>query len=65
MTFLTLSGRRRWLACLAATGASLLVAHAAHAAQPVVEIIAFAHPPVQSALEPAADVEAILKPRLK
>jgi len=44
--------RRRWLAF----GAAVLVsAAAAQAAPPVVEIVAFAHPPVQSALKPLRD----------
>jgi len=64
MTLLN-SSRRRWLASLAATCASLLLAPAAHAAQPVVEIIAFAHPPVQSALKPLRDWLAAQGRRLK
>lgn len=64
MTLLTVS-RRRWLATLAAAGASLLLAPAAHAAQPVVEIIAFAHPPVQSALKPLREWLATQGARLK
>lgn len=47
--------RRRWIATLMATAASLSLLPAAHAAQPVVEIVAFAHPPVQSALKPLRD----------
>jgi hypothetical protein len=57
--------RRRWLATLAAASASLLLAPAARAAQPVVEIIAFAHPPVQSALKPLRDWLAAQGGRLK
>jgi ABC-type glycerol-3-phosphate transport system substrate-binding protein len=64
MTLLNRS-RRRWLATLAAAGASMLLAPAAHAAQPVVEIIAFAHPPVQSALKPLRDWLATQGGRLK
>lgn len=64
MTFPTLS-RRRWLTALATASASLLLAHAAHAAQPVVEIIAFAHPPVQSALKPLREWLATQGSRLK
>jgi hypothetical protein len=44
--------RRRWLV---AAAAFTLWAGAVHAAPPVVEIIAFAHPPVQSALKPLRD----------
>jgi hypothetical protein len=47
--------RRRWIATLMAAAASLTMLPAAHAAQPVVEIIAFAHPPVLSALKPLRD----------
>ncbi len=66
MTLLTLTlQRRRWLATLAASSASLLLAPAAHAASPVVEIIAFAHPPVQSALKPLRDWLAAQGARLK
>ena len=66
MTLLTLTlPRRRWLATLAAAGVALLLAPAAHAAQPVVEIIAFAHPPVQSALKPLRDWLATQGGRLK
>jgi hypothetical protein len=57
--------RRRWLATLAAAGASLTMLSVAHAAQPVVEIIAFAHPPVQSALKPLRDWLAAQGTRLK
>ena len=46
--------RRNLLAQLAATTASLTLG-AAWAAQPVIEIIAFTHPPVQSALKPLRD----------
>lgn len=59
------SSRRRWLATVAATSASLWLAPAAHAAQPVVEVIAFAHPPVQSALKPLRDWLAAQRGRLK
>jgi hypothetical protein len=59
------SSRRRWLTTLAAAGASLLLAHAAYAAPPVVEIVAFAHPPVQSALKPLRDWLAAQGGRLK
>jgi hypothetical protein len=41
--------RRRWLA---AAAIFLLSGRAALAATPVIEIVAFAHPPVQSALKP-------------
>ncbi|MFM2059139.1 MAG: hypothetical protein RLY71_3524 [Pseudomonadota bacterium] len=64
MTFPTLP-RRRWLSTLAAASASLLLAPAAHAAAPVVEIIAFAHPPVQAALNPLRDWLAAQGSRLK
>jgi hypothetical protein len=57
--------RRRWLATVAAASASLLLAPAARAAQPVVEITAFAHPPVQSALKPLRDWLAAQGGRLK
>lgn len=57
--------RRRWIAALAAAGASLTMLSAAHAAQPVVEIIAFAHPPVQSALKPLRDWLSAQGTRLK
>jgi len=54
--------RRRWLL----TGASLLLAAAAaQAAPPVVEIVAFAHPPVQSALKPLRDWLGAQGARLK
>lgn len=43
------SSRRRWLG---AAAVFLLSGGAALAATPVVEIVAFAHPPVQSALKP-------------
>jgi hypothetical protein len=64
MLCLTLS-RRRWLTSLTAASASLLLAQAVHAAQPVVEIIAFAHPPVQSALKPLRDWLSAQGTRLK
>ena len=44
--------RRQWLVTAAAL---VLSAGAAQAAPPVVEIVAFAHPPVQSALKPLRD----------
>jgi ABC-type glycerol-3-phosphate transport system substrate-binding protein len=47
--------RRAFVATLATAGAALLatlLAAPAQAAPPVVEIIAFAHPPVQSSLKP-------------
>lgn len=54
--------RRHWLF----TGASLLLAAAeAQAAPPVVEIVAFAHPPVQSALKPLRDWLGAQGARLK
>jgi len=46
---------RRTLVSSAFAAALLLSMGAAWAAQPVVEIIAFAHPPVQSALKPLRD----------
>lgn len=46
---------RRILIGSASVAALLLSMGAAWAAQPVVEIIAFAHPPVQSALKPLRD----------
>ena len=46
---------RRSLVSRASASALLLSMGAAWAAQPVVEIIAFAHPPVQSALKPLRD----------
>jgi hypothetical protein len=49
---LTTHNRRHWLVAAAAL---TLWAGAAHAAPPVVEIVAFAHPPVQSALKPLRD----------
>jgi hypothetical protein len=64
MTLLN-SSRRRWLAILAAASALPLLAPAAHAAPPVVEIIAFAHPPVQSALKPLRDWLAAQAGRVK
>jgi len=57
--------RRRWLSNLATAGASLLWAGTAQAAQPVVEIIAYAHPPVQSALKPLRAWLAAQGSRLK
>lgn len=54
--------RRRWLV----TGACLLLAAAeAQAAPPVVEIVAFAHPPVQSALKSLRDWLGAQGTRLK
>ncbi len=50
MTFVTHT--RRWVLTAAAL---MLCASAAQATPPVVEIIAFAHPPVQSALKPLRD----------
>jgi hypothetical protein len=64
MTPMTLTPGR-WLATFACLAASLLLAPAAHAAQPVVEIIAFAHPPVQSALKPLREWLAAQGGRLK
>jgi len=46
--------RRTFVSC-ASAAALFLSLGAARAAQPVVEIIAFAHPPVQSALKPLRD----------
>jgi len=46
---------RRSLMGSASAVALLLLMGTARAAQPVVEIIAFAHPPVQSALKPLRD----------
>jgi hypothetical protein len=60
-----LHSRRRWIATLTAAVASLLMLAPAQAAQPVVEIIAFAHPPVQSALKPLRDWLAAQGTRLK
>jgi hypothetical protein len=54
--------RRYWLVAAAAL---TLRAGAVHAAPPVVEIIAFAHPPVQSALKPLRDWLARQGTRLK
>lgn len=56
---------RSWLAMLATAGAFLLLATAAHAAPPIVEVIAFAHPPVQSALRPLREWLATQGTRLK
>lgn len=58
------TSRRRWLATLAA-GTALLMAATAHAAQPVVEIVAFTHPPVQSALKPLREWLATQGAKLK
>lgn len=49
--------RRTWLAVATATCLTLAL-HTAWAAAPVVEVIAFAHPPVQSALKPLRDLLA-------
>jgi len=57
--------RRRALASIAAATASLLLAETAQASPPVVEIIAFAHPPVQSSLKPLRDWLAAQGGRLK
>lgn len=46
--------RRTWIALTTAVSLFLSIS-AVQAAQPVVEIIAFAHPPVQSALKPLRD----------
>jgi hypothetical protein len=46
------SARRRWFAT---TAVFLLSSGTALAATPVIEIVAFAHPPVQSALKPLRD----------
>ncbi|MBN8486805.1 MAG: hypothetical protein J0M20_03585 [Burkholderiales bacterium] len=51
----TRRARRHRIATLMLAATSLTPLCAAHAAQPVVEIIAFAHPPVQSALKPLRD----------
>lgn len=64
MTAPTLS-RRHGLAIALAFGASLAMPAAAQATAPVVEIIAFAHPPVQSALKPLRDWLATQGARLK
>jgi hypothetical protein len=50
-----MSLHRRTLISSTSAAALLLPMGAAWAAQPVVEIIAFAHPPVQSALKPLRD----------
>jgi hypothetical protein len=60
-----LHSRRRWIAALTAAAASLMMLGPAQAAQPVVEIIAFAPPPVQSALKPLRDWLAAQGTRLK
>ncbi len=46
---------RRWLLSVITGGVLTLAATSASATQPVVEIIAYAHPPVQSALKPLRD----------
>jgi hypothetical protein len=46
--------RRHWLTAITLTGIAMAIGNA-WAAVPVVEIIAFAHPPVQSALKPLRD----------
>jgi hypothetical protein len=48
------TNRRNYLFTILLSGASLLMTNT-WAATPVVEIIAFAHPPVQSALKPLRD----------
>lgn len=50
-----MSRNRRTLISSAAAAALFFSVGAAWAAQPAVEIIAFAHPPVQSALKPLRD----------
>jgi ABC-type glycerol-3-phosphate transport system substrate-binding protein len=60
-----LHSRRRCIAALTAAAASLMMLAPAQATHPVVEIIAFAHPPVQSALEPLRDWLAAQGTRLK
>jgi hypothetical protein len=47
--------RRRWPCTLAAAGSAPRWAGTALAAQRVVEVDAYAHPPVQSALKPLRD----------
>jgi len=56
--------RRTWLAATALATLSLAMG-AAHAATPTVEIIAFAHPPVQSALKLLRESLARQGPRLR
>ncbi len=56
--------RRTWLAATAASCLTLGV-NIAWAAPPVVEVIAFAHPPVQSALEPLRDWLALQGAKLR
>lgn len=46
--------RRHWLSAATTTGLAMAI-NSAWAASPTVEIIAFAHPPVQSALKPLRD----------
>jgi hypothetical protein len=57
--------RRHCLARIASASAFALMAPAAHAAVPLVEIIAFAHPPVLSALKPLREWLAGQGGRLK
>jgi hypothetical protein len=58
--------RRTWLAAAAASLLSLNLAQGgAKAAMPVVEVIAFAHPPVQSALKPLRDWLALHGEKLR
>lgn len=64
MTHRVASGRRP-IAALVAAGALLAVLSMAHAGQPVVEIIAFAHPPVQTALKPLRDWLALQGGKVK
>jgi hypothetical protein len=54
--------RRHWLVAAAAL---TLLAGAAHASPPLVEIVAYAHPPVQSALKPLRGWLATQGSRLK
>ena len=56
--------RRHWLATAAAS-ALTLTAGVAWAAPPVVEVIAYAHPPVQSALKPLRDWLALQGNKLR
>lgn len=61
----TTTARRQFLTMLCAASTSLVLTDAARAGTPVVEIIAFAHPPVQSALKPLRDWLAKQGSRLK
>jgi hypothetical protein len=56
--------RRTWLTT-AAAGLTLMTLSPVWAAAPVVEVIAFAHPPVQAALKPLRDWLAQQGPKLK